>query len=258
MAALLYLAATLVFWARLFLVSSEEHALLKLNVSTVLSGGAAFHLLSLAGQGPVLFSMRAGVIGLFGWFLIVSFLLAQRRSGVAGGAIIAPIALCATLYSLAAPQLHSWTPTDRLGALWLVVHVFVILAAYVALAFAFAFSLLGVTQERLLKKRQLSGLWQRLPSLGLADEWIVRATTLGVALLTLGLFTGVAFDTVHSHAMLRDPKTMFAGLTWTIFVGYLLARWKFGWHGRRSHWFVIYGFVVLAFSFSFVPHFISP
>ena len=256
-ACLLYLGAMVAFWAQLVLARMELPRL-RAGAATLLWLGASAHLGSLAGQGPVLFSMRAGVVGLFGWFLIVTYLLAGRRSGVAGGAAIAPMATCAALYSLAAPQLHLWTPTDRLGALWLVVHVFVILSAYVALAFAFAFAFLGVIQERLLKKRQLSGLWRHLPSLHIADEWIFRASALGLALLTMGLFTGVVFDSVHAHDALRDPKTIFSLLTWTIFAGYLLARWKFGWRGRRSHLFVIYGFVVLAFSFFGVPHYLNP
>jgi len=253
-----YLAAMLVFWARLFLAAEASERLpSRVNGSALLSLGALFHLLSLAGQGPGLWSVRAGVVGLFGWFLVVSFLVGGRRIGNGGGAALSPLALCATLFSLATPGLHSWTPTDRLGALWLVVHVFVILAAYVCLAFAFAFALLGLTQEKLLKKRQLSGLWQRLPSLSLADEWIFRASALGLSLLTLGLFTGIAFGAVHSHDVLRDPKTIFSLLTWTIFAAFLVARLKLGWRGRRSHLFVVYGFVVLAFSFFGVPHLVS-
>ncbi len=258
-ASLSYLGAMLVFWAQLFLAPSSqtEKSSMRGSGTVLLWLGAALHLASLAGQGPELFGVRAGVIGLFGWLLIVSFLIGGKRVGAGGGAAIAPIALCAALFSLAAPQLHSWTPTNRLGALWLVVHVGIILSAYVALAFAFAFSLLGLMQERLLKQRRLSGLWQRLPSLQIADEWIFRASALGVALLTLGIFTGVAFGSVHAHGVLRDPKTIFSILTWTIFAGYLTARSKLGWRGRRSHLFVIYGFVVMAFSFFGVPHLVS-
>ena len=195
--------------------------------------GAVAHLASIAGQGPTFFSVKAGVVGLFGWFLIASFLVVGRRVEAGVGAVVAPIALCAALYSLAAPQLHAWTPNSKLGALWLVVHVFVILAAYVSLAFAFAASLLYLIQEALLKRRQLSGLWQRLPSLQVADEWIFRASAFGLALLTLGLFTGIAFNGDGAYQALRDPKVIFSGLTWAIFALYLGARWKLGWHGRR-------------------------
>ncbi len=259
LASLCYLGAMLLLWAHLFVPRQSEPPVKAANVGrALLWAGAVAHLVSIAGQGPTLFSVKAGVVGLFGWFLIASFLVVGRRVEAGVGAVVAPIALCAALYSLAAPQLHAWTPTNKLGALWLVVHVFVILSAYVSLAFAFASSLLYLTQETLLKRRQLSGLWQRLPSLQVADEWIFRASAFGLALLTLGLFTGVAFSGEGAYQALRDPKVIFSGLTWAIFALYLAARWKLGWHGRRSNLFVIYGFAVMAFSFFGVPHLVSP
>ncbi|RYX80319.1 hypothetical protein EON83_29185 [bacterium] len=258
LASLCYLGAMLLFWAQLFLArGSEKVSLVKFSRASLWAGAVA-HLVSIAGQGPALFSVKAGVVGLFGWFLIVTFLMVGRRVEAGVGAIVAPLALCAALYSLTASQLHSWTPTDRFSAFWLVVHVFVILGAYVSLAFAFAASLLYLVQEALLKKRQLSGLWQKLPSLQVADEWIFRASAFGLALLTLGLFTGIVFSSEQPYHMLRDPKTIFSALTWAIFALYLGARWKLGWHGRRSNLFVIYGFVVMAFSFFGVPHLVNP
>ena len=218
--------------------------------------GAVFGLLSLAGQGPDLFNQRAGVVGLFGWFLIVSYLVGGKRLGAGSGALVSSVALCALLYSLAAPVHQTWTPNGNLEKFWLASHVFLIVAGYVALAFAFVASLLYLVQEDLLKRKKLTGLWQKLPSLGAADEWIFRATAFGVALLTLGLITGIAFSSVQiaGYAPLSDPKVLFSGATWAIFAAYLLARWRLGWHGRRSNLVVIYGFVLLAVSFFGVPH----
>ncbi len=259
LAATCYFGAMLLLWAHLFLPRRDDDARRSANFGrALLWAGSLAHLGSLAGQGPTLFAVKAGVVGLFGWILIASFLLVARRVEAGVGAVVAPLALLAALYSLAAPQLHAWTPSNRLGALWLVVHVFVLVCAYVSLAFAGAASLVYLIQEALLKRRQLSGLWQRLPSLQVADEWIYRASAFGLALLTLGLFTGIAFNGDGSYQALRDPKTIFSGLTWAIFALYLGARWKLGWHGRRSNLFVIYGFLVMAFSFFSVPHLVSP
>ncbi len=258
-ASLCYMGAMLLFWAQLFLARNASTRFSFVGLGRAfLWGGASAHLVSIAGQGPALFSDRAGVGGLFGWFLIITFLLVGRRVENGIGAVVAPLSLCAALYSLTASQHNSWTPNDRFSAFWLVVHVFVILAAYVSLSFAFAASLLYLVQEALLKRRQLSGLWQKLPSLQVADEWIFRASAFGLALLTLGLFTGIIFSSEQPYHMLRDPKMVFSGLTWAIFALYLGARWKLGWHGRRSNLFVIYGFVVMAFSFFGVPHLVNP
>jgi len=255
----IYLLAMLLFWAQLFLVPRQNEARkfsLGAGGRALLWAGASLHFLALAGQGEALWMMKAGVVGLFGWILIAAYLLVGRKIGVGAGAIVAPIALVCTLYSLTAPKLHSWTPVGRLDAIWSAAHIFLILSGYAALAFAFAASLLYLVQENLLKRKKLTGLWQKLPALHVADEWIYRATAFGLALLTLGLLTAIAFSLLQNpdYAAWRDPKVVFSGVTWAIFTGYLVTRAKLGWHGRRSNLVVIYGFVVMAISFLGVPH----
>lgn len=253
-------AAMLLFWVQLLVWPAVQKENVKRTPAQIgrvlLWAGAVIQLLSLAGQGPDLFMQRAGVVGLFGWFLIVSYLVGGKRLGAGSGALVASVALCALLYSLAAPIHKTWAPNGNLESFWLATHVFLIVAAYVALAFAFVASLLYLVQEGLLKRKKLTGLWQKLPSLGVADEWIFRATAFGVALLTLGLITGVAFSSVQiaGYSPLSDPKVLFSGATWAIFAAYLITRWQLGWHGRRSNLVVIYGFVVLVVSFFGVPH----
>ncbi len=254
-----YLVAMLLFWAQLFLLPRQSEARkfsLGAGGRALLWTGASLHFLALAGQGDALWMMKAGVVGLFGWILIVAFLLVGRKIGVGAGAIVAPIALVCTLYSLTAPKLHSWTPPGRLDAIWSAAHIFLILSGYAALAFAFAASLLYLAQENLLKRKKLTGLWQKLPALHVADEWIYRATAFGLALLTLGLLTAIAFSWLKNpgYVAWRDPKVVFSGVTWAIFTSYLVTRAKLGWHGRRSNLVVIYGFVVMVISFLGVPH----
>jgi ABC-type uncharacterized transport system permease subunit len=255
-----YLAAMLCLWVQLFLwpKESEEHAKRSPGDygQILLWVGATSQLIALAGQGPSLFLIQAGVGGMFGWILIVSYLMVGRKLGAGSGSIVAPIALVAALYSLTASPLHTYIPSGKLDAYWLAAHVIIILSGYVALALAFAASLLYLVQESLLKRKQLSGLWQKLPSLHVADEWIYRATSFGLALLTLGLFLGVAFSALQdpSYRATHDPKVLFSAATWAIFMVYLLTRLRLGWHGRKSNLVVIYGFVVMAISFLGVPH----
>ena len=257
-----YLVSTLLLWAQLFFLPRPNDGAEKARRTPIdwarilLWGGAVFHLASLAGQGPTLFLQRAGVAGLFGWFLIVSYLVGGKRLGAGSGSIVTPVALCAALYSLAAPVHQTWAPNNDLEKFWLATHVFLIIAGYVALSFAFMASLLYFAQEDLLKRKKLRGLWRKLPSLGAADDWIFRATAFGVALLSLGLITGVAFSSaqISNYMPLSDPKVLFSSATWAIFSAYLGARWWLGWHGRRSNLVVVCGFVVLAVSFFGVPH----
>lgn len=255
----IYLISMVLLWVQLFLWPKENEFSRRSpgDIGRLLLWlGAVVHLMALAGQGHSLFLFKAGVAGLFGWILIVTYLMIGQKLGQGAGAIVAPITLVAALYSLAAPQLHSWVPPGRLDAFWSAAHIFLILAGYVSLAFAFAASLLYMVQENLLKRKKLTGLWQKLPALHVADEWIYRSTSFGLALLTLGLITAIVFSEMHNpnYAPLRDPKVLFSGATWAIFSLYLVIRARFGWHGRRANMVVIYGFVVMAISFFGVPH----
>ncbi|MDF2441281.1 MAG: hypothetical protein JWN98_2265, partial [Abditibacteriota bacterium] len=109
-----------------------------------------------------------------------------------------------------------------------------------------------------LKRKRLTGLFQRLPSLQVADEMIYRATSFGLALLTLGLFTGVVWQQRHqpNYAFWQDPKVLFSGLTWLTFALYISSRLWLGWRGRRTNLVVVYGFVLMVISFLGAPHII--
>jgi ABC-type uncharacterized transport system permease subunit len=258
-----YCSAMLALWAHLFLrvEGTAEHERQRAFWPRLLLGtGFAAHTFSLVGQGGALFSVKAGVVGLFGWILLLAYLAFGKRIGrqVALGTFVTPVVLVATLYSLAAPLLHRATPAAQLAIPWLLIHVMVILIGYVALAFAFAASLIYLLQEALLKRKNLGALWQKLPSLHVADEWIYRATGFGFASLTVGLLTGVLWLREHpEYAVLRDPKVLISLATWLTFAVYLAVRWRFGWRGRKSNLVVVCGFVLLAISFLATPHLLN-
>jgi len=259
-----YFAAMLFLWAHVFLRADDAtrqsdlwHRRAAIFGHYALGFGVLAHGLSLLGQGSALFSVRVGVAGLFGWILAASYLLLGRRIGRETlGAFVAPVVFLAALYSLAPSPLHRSVRAEQLETQWLVVHVILILLGYVSLAFAFASSLLYLLQEGLLKRKKLAGLWQRLPSLQVADELIYRATSFGLALLTLGIVTGIAWQQRHqnNYAALSDPKVLFTLATWLTFAIYLVARWLLGWRGRRTNLVVICGFVLLVISFFGAPH----
>lgn len=273
-AGLLYLAAMLGLWTQLFLRNGQQTGSAVSRFTALCHGllwaGWTLHGASLVGQGSALFTIRDGVVGLFGWVLLGTYLVfggtAGRKAGAQNaifqkssmGAFVTPVVLIATFYSLAAPTLHPAAPEASLQKPWLIMHVVSILISYVALAFAFASSLLYLLQDNLLKRKKLSGLWQKLPSLQVADEWIYRATAFGLAALTLGLLSGVLWLRLHpEYTAMRDPKVLISLATWLTFAIYLAARWWLGWRGRKSNWVVVGGFVLLAISFLATPHLLN-
>jgi ABC-type uncharacterized transport system permease subunit len=224
----------------------------------VLVCGAFLQLLALLGQGSSLLDVRSGAAGLFAWILLIAYLILGRWGRSSLGALVTPIVLFATLFSLAAPPLHRSVPLSQLETDWLIVHLSIILISYVALTFAFGASLIYLWQEKLLKRKQLRGIWQKLPSLQVADEWIFRATCFGTAMLTLGIGTGVLWIRLHpEYQFFRDPKVLFTVTTWNIFILYLLTRWLLGWQGRQSRYIVVGGFILMVVSFLGTPHLLA-
>lgn len=259
-----YLAAMVLLWVQLFFWPAttdegDQRRTPGLVGRALLWTGAVLHLLALAGQGPTLFMVRAGTVGLFGWILIVTYLMIGAKMALGAGAIVTPVAVVSVLYSLTASRLHTATPPGGFDGFWLATHVFIILVGYVALAFAFTSSLLYLVQEGLLKRKKLSGLWLKLPSLQVADEWIYRATSFGLALLTMGILTGILYFGLQrpDYQAARDPKVLFSLATWCTFALYIGSRLWLGWHGRRANMVVIYGFVLLVISFLGTPHLIQ-
>ena len=258
-----YLTAMLYLWGQLFVRADDAspsaerwHLRAGRWGRALLALGAMLHLLSLIGQGSALFAVRAGVAGLFGWMLAVAYLVfAVRAKRESLGAFVSPVSLLAAFYSLAAAKLHHVSHPELMQTLWLPIHVTIIVLAYVALAFAVAASVTYLIQEMLLKRKKLTGLWQRLPSLQVADILIYRATSFGLALLTLGILTGFAGTLQHpDYRLLSDPKVIFSILTWIPFALYLAARWGLGWRGHKTNLVVVYGFVLLVISFFGAPH----
>ena len=264
-AVLCYLAATILLWGATFFRADERssradglHQIARKAGLGILAFGAGLHGFSLLGQGAILFQHSTGVAGLFGWMLAVSCLLFSRLERGVPAAFVTPVALLASLFSLADPPLHRAVQPRVLEQQWLAFHVIVWLIGYAALSFAFASSLIYLWQETLLKKKQLRGLWGRLPALQDADEMIFRATSFGLVMLTLGLATAFFSTRWHPEYMpLRDPKVVVSIATWLIFAAYVGARQILGWRGRRTNLVVVYGFVLLAISFFGVPHLVG-
>ncbi len=267
-AVLCYLGATLGLWAQTFFRADEQSAQAERRHKkagilgyVALAVGAVFHAFSLVGQGSALFTLVAGVAGLFGFIVAVSCLVFKRLGRGAASAFIAPVALCGALYSLADAPLHRAIRPDQVRVLetqWLAVHVTIIIIGYAALSFAFAFSLIYLMQESLLKRKQLKGLWQRLPTLADADETIFRATSFGLVMLSSGILTAVLWMKQHpNYAPMSDPKVLISLATWLVFASYIGVRQILGWRGRRTNLVVVYGFVLLAISFFGVPHLVG-
>jgi ABC-type transport system involved in cytochrome c biogenesis permease subunit len=115
---------------------------------------------------------------------------------------------------------------------------------------AFVAGLMYLMQERLLKSKQFTGLFLKLPPLDFLDTLNQRSILFGFPLLTLGILTGAvsAQLTVGSY-LSWNPEQVWALITWVFYFVVLMGRVTAGWRARRAAYLTIVGFagVILTF-----------
>jgi len=182
-----------------------------------------------------------GTLAILSLLIVVAFLLSQLRARITVlGAFITPVTL---LFFLGAGLGRSvaHVPEDVRSTL-LPIHVGVNILGIVAFALAFAAAIAYVIQERMLRRKKLGGIFQRLPPLDVLDSLGFRLVTIGFPLLTIGVVTGT-IRAVRTDAPTSTITQSFGIVSWVMFAGVLLLRVAAGWRGRRAAIGTIMGFL---------------
>jgi ABC-type transport system involved in cytochrome c biogenesis permease subunit len=176
-----------------------------------------------------------------------SALLADRAHRALGVAVLAHVVyiVMASIVAHVCPvlSLHFFVSLAALvaSALYLVVGRRAGIDALFLLATVAA--VLYLVEQRRLKEKRPAGIFGRLPpldALDRAEHWFLLT---GLALLTVGIISGV----IRAHSL---PETKLSDIvraalawgTWLVFGGVVAARSLFGWRGRRAAWGTIAGF----------------
>lgn len=174
-------------------------------------------------------------------FLIgIAFLIAWYRFGVTTlGAFVAPLSLMLFLTSGLGRSYAPVSPDVESAMLSL--HILANVLGLVAFAIAFVAGAAYVLQESLLRRRQLTGAFQRLPSLGVLDTIGLRSVVTGFPLLTFGMVTGT-FWIVRSGGSQFYVNQALGLVAWAIFAGVIILRVAAGWQGRKAAMGTMMGF----------------
>lgn len=179
------------------------------------------------------------------------YLLARSRYRIdVVGAFVTPIALTFLLASRWVGA-NAQEP-ERIQSAILPLHVSVNLLGDALFLLAFGAAVTYLVQEKKLKKKQLAGIFQRLPPLDALDQAEHRFLLLGFPLLTLGILTGTLWARRVELGSPADTwRAVLGYATWLLFAGVLFLRSVAGWRGRRAAYGTIAGFglalIVLAF-----------
>lgn len=177
-------------------------------------------------------------------------LLGLSAFGLPVLALVLAWAVCAATWTYRPFQI------DTLHPVWRGLHL---AGAYLgtlgAVVAAIAGGMYLYVQHRL-KHKQAPAQFGRLASLEALENLIIRAATLGFALLTLGLAAGlvVLVDEPDAAANLAGyaPKIVLATLAWLSFALLMNVRYAVAFRGRRAAWLAIVGLALLLGVYGFV------
>ncbi|WP_374011882.1 inner membrane protein YpjD [Pseudoxanthomonas koreensis] len=205
-------------WAVPALLGVALHASYHLVVAWRITGGADMHFfsaLSLVSLGMAALTATVG---------------ARERMAALG---VFAFPLAALLLAVYAYMGHA--PSPPLD--WrLQLHAWLALLAYATLAIAALLAMMLWLQERALRRREFHAWLRALPPLTGLETLLFRTIKVGFVLLSLTLLTGVLFveDLLSQHLV---HKTVLSVLSWLVFGGLLMGRWRYGWRGIRAvHW----------------------
>ena len=177
-------------------------------------------------------------LGIVGAFLVAGL----ARKGIAIlGAFITPVALFFFLGAGLGRSVEHVSDDTR--SVLLPFHIAVNVLGLVAFALAFGAAIAYVIQERMLRQKRLTGVFERLPALDVLDGFSLRAVSVGFPLLTIGVVTGAFWATRMQQGVLVTSPQAFGLAAWVLFAGVLVLRLAAGWRGRRAAIGTIVGFV---------------
>jgi cytochrome c-type biogenesis protein CcsB len=106
---------------------------------------------------------------------------------------------------------------------------------------------------RLILRKRIAAALQPLVkniNLDLVDEISYRSVLIGFPVFTLGalIFAMIWAQIAWTRFWGWDPKEVWALITWLFYAAFLHLRLSKGWHGEKSAWLAVIGFVIIMFN----------
>jgi ABC-type uncharacterized transport system permease subunit len=223
-----------------------------------LAFGFVLHTVSLVadwvqdGRYP-LFGFRE-TISFLAWTLVATYGLTLYKFRARPlGTFITPLVSLLTFIATVVPD-RSEAATGALAgrrSAWLLpVHTTLLSFAYASFFVVFVASVMYLLQERELKLKTFGAVFHRLPSLSTVNHIATTTASVGLALLTLGIASGMVWSSSRDGRIWHnDPKEIFALLTWLLYFGLIVYRSTAYWRGRRAAWLGVAGFGLVLCTF---------
>jgi ABC-type uncharacterized transport system permease subunit len=200
-----------------------------------------------------LFGIRE-TLSFLAWTLVATYgFVVYRYRTQALGSFMLPLVTILTFMASVSRDTSATaagTVTDTHAGWLFPVHTTLLVFAYAAFFLVFIASIMYLLQERELKHKTFSAIFHRLPSLTTINDIATTAVGIGWTLLTLGILTGMVWSSSRNGSLWHnDPKEIFAGLTWLLYLLLILYRASSAWRGRRAAWMGVAGFGLVLCTF---------
>lgn len=197
----------------------------------------ALHLTVTATSQKFIFDIF-GTLSLVALGLGVAFLLLSlRKTLIPLGAFVAPLCLLFAAGGLIGR--HGPSAAQRMESALLPAHIGSNIVGLCLFALAAVVALTYLISERLLRTRNVAGVFRRLPALDVMEQLSFRLVALGFPLLTIGMVTG-AFAIAQAGGL--ATQQIGGIVAWGVFGLVLIARQLMGWRGRRAAFGTVAGF----------------
>lgn len=185
---------------------------------------------------------------LVAWAVTLLFLAAVVFQPIESlGVLILPVAAATLLFEWLLPTrqltLPGATPVQA-------AHIVISLLSYSLLSIAVVQSIVLSLQERALHRRHAGGFLHNLPPLETMEHLLFRMISVGFALLTLTLVSGVFFSEELFGKPLRFTHHIILSIiAWAVFGMLLIGRRLYGWRGRTAVRWTLAGFTLLVLGY---------
>ncbi len=189
-------------------------------------------------------------LSFFAWCLVLLFLLLDLRFRLSVmGAFVAPLVSVLMVAAACSPDVV--VQLNPILKSWLFpVHITLAFLGNAAFSLSFGAGVMYLIQNRMLKSKRFTGIYQLLPSLDVLDKVNYTCLSIGFPLMTLGIISGAFWaNTAWGTYWRWDPKETWALITWFLYAGLLHGRLTIGWRGRKAALFSIIAFMFLLFTF---------
>ncbi len=169
------------------------------------------------------------------------------------------LALCFALICSALPAIFSGAliSPKAVSDPWFKGHFIVATISVGLLSLAAMHAMLMSIQDRALHRQlaiipnsRIAHWLEDLPPLMTMESLLFNLLYVGFALLSLTVFSGLLFSqTLFGRPLVFDHKTIFALISWILFAGLLVARWRVGLRGRAAVRWVLSAYTALLLAY---------